>query len=145
MMIRIAFVPSPGEDPTDISQIILRESFEMLTDYVDFDKAWKYRELSGEKHPWYASFFTFRRSDQGLHQLDKEIALKLDNGEPSKTASIAKEIKDLYLWWNQRHMRPDPYYVNDDLDKADHEAEIQKAEDQSMYMKLAAIRPHLWT
>jgi hypothetical protein len=107
----------------DLSGKILEGLFCGLVDFVEIEKAWlqvswnccdiegtnkeKEKYLNSKYNlSWWRRKIGFRCPQAGLDYLEWEIGLKK---ESSTQAKVAKEVKELYLWWKNRINRPDSY------------------------------------
>lgn len=110
----------------DVGNRILPCLFNELVDFVEIETAWSHIAWGDDAYkkfnpPFYAKGWfrwrTWRSPEAGLEHLD--WAATLDNSEyaeegetiePSRQATSAKEIKELYLWWKNTYPnRPDPH------------------------------------
>lgn len=165
-------------DYYDADTRILHSNFNILTDFVENEKGsleFFYGSFERPKKKWYerrVKYDSLSRKEKrtlGMKFLDWEI----NNDEqyfPKHQRSSAKEMKELYIWWNdERPKRVDPYdFYKDELDKysqlplRDMPDELKKKlspiytkinkmeekydkEDEKMLIRLMKIRKHLWT
>jgi len=161
-------------DSYDLSETMLYGCFEILEDYVEIDKAillsytdseykhmkpksnflgnfgWFLEEFGPEG--WFDPGVSFqRRPSMGIIRLNIESNVKLDNGKDSKQAKLAKEILNLYYWWQDRKYRESSFEKSTQEDMIVEFEEIEKEEekflkeDQKMLLRLIKIRPELWS
>ena len=112
---------SPGY--ADMDTRMLHGMFNMLVDFVEIEKAWRYVVFDKEeykkcKHPWWSKSWTrfkaFRDIDAGIAYLKWEMTLDSPtlstfDRNPAQ-ASVAQEIWELYHWWKYvRPLREDPH------------------------------------
>ena len=112
----------------DVSGRIFPCLFDTLSDFVEIElpslvdeNKKKYGMKIWHRFP----FVIWRNRQAGLDHLDWEMTLINDEnnccfdkndpeyGKPTSQAISAKEIKDLYIWWNDIYPnRPDPYAIS---------------------------------
>lgn len=145
-------------DYYDLDHRILHGLFNELVNYVERDLAWMNQWSKKNKK------LRERSAEDGLEYLDWSIALKDDEGVPTRQAESAKEILELYNWWKAYPDRPDPMDVSGwsdlcekntkDTDpklKAQVLQDLQRLEEQQeqeetdMLVRLIKIRKSLWT
>lgn len=123
-----------GED--DLCNIMLVRDFDSFINFVTVDKAQEYYDVND-------------KVGKGLDRLKQESKLK----SPSKQGAAAKEMLALYDWWvNIRPNRVNPYthlieekVEIEDMETAENIFETYEKEDQDMFLRLAKIRPHLFS
>jgi hypothetical protein len=146
---------------------ILYGLFNELKEFVEVDLGLYYAA-------WGEGEFKTRRGrcpEAGLAHLNWAMALKMDEshgvskkskkyGRPTRQAEVAKEILELYDWWEGRDSRPDPSDLsgwNESCEKKISEEETLKSfrkmealekkydkEDDDMLARLLSIRRDLW-
>jgi hypothetical protein len=114
----------------DVGNRFLPCLFNELVDFVEVELAWWHLAWNSEERakynaPWWAfGWFrirTWRCPQAGLDNLEWQRNLKMDEsycvepdskdfGKPTRQATNAQEILDLYTWWTAVYRnRPDPY------------------------------------
>lgn len=160
----------------DIDTRILHSNFTLLTDFVEIEKAsLQYFFASHERTKKFGSRVKFenltkaQKRELGLQYLDWEINNTDEPLFPERQRESAKEIKELYLWWNDvRPSRIDPYdKYEEELSKFSGSLETMpgknkkkmlalykkigkledqyEKEDETMLIRLMKVRKSLWT
>lgn len=125
-----ALTASPRDIPrgewSDVGSRFLPCLFNELVDFVEIELAWSHLLWNSEdRHkynaPWWAfgwfRWRTWRCPQAGLDNLkwamtltNKEFIEEGETEEPTYQAKSAKEILELYTWWNEVYRnRPDPH------------------------------------
>lgn len=167
----------------DVGNRFLPCLFNELRDFVEVELAWWHiawedREAKSRyEAPFWATGWwrvrTWRCPRAGLDNLEWQAQLVDDDGRPTRQAEAAREIQQLYHWWNEvRPARPDAMEVSgwraycdarraadpehwltgDDkidtrpmLDQMHAMEEHYEMEDEAMLIRLIKIRQALWT
>lgn len=110
---------------SDVGNRFLPCLFNELVDFVEVEKAWM-QIISGEdktkyKKPKFRFLKRWRNAEAGIDYLKWETSLNADEswgvqpgdpeyGKPTRQATAAQELLDLYNWWTIIYRnRPDPY------------------------------------
>lgn len=115
--------------------------FDELTKFVECESAYLHYRLSGIK--FNHSRFPWRSRDAGLAYLDSMALVDVDEKYGVNELSLAqaatfKEIKALYLWWNDSRVDHIESYDPDVI-------KVHYDEDDAMLLRLLKVRRHLWT
>jgi hypothetical protein len=130
----------------DTAYMMMATCFEMLRAYVEIDKAYVWSLKNESPGPqWYNAWF-WRDATAGIAQLKDESETLLPSGAVSKTAKNAKEILDLYTWWENRRKTVygwEPMLLTTPADELEDIVDASEKEDQAMFVRLLKIRPFL--
>lgn len=165
----------------DVDTQLLHGMMTALVDFVEVEQAWMHAICDEEIYatlPWWVkfgptrAFIKWRSSAIGLQRLEWERNLRYaedghthdDNGKLSGQALAAQAQLELYTWWKERQVRPDPYDLGNKPTKALLKAKyphikkiypgekawsmLQRAyneEETAALHRLIDIRGHLWT
>lgn len=108
----------PGIYESD--ELMLHACFSVLKGYIENDKAWLnhmsnfvFEDVGTDPRFIKESEYIWKHSpkeEYGLEYLDWEISLDPMTNDPTSQSYIAKEMKELYLWWTEvRPNRMSPY------------------------------------
>lgn len=153
-------IKTMGSTWHDKDYVMLHAMFQLLTDFVEKEKAWmmstteKYSDQKPSK--WKKPFW--RSRELGLKYLEWESELDQDpasalygrpgwdaNGNPSQS-EVARQVIRLYTWWKDDYLNRKNLYemeiATHEIQDKEHERYLEEQEALEMLVK---IRTSLWT
>ena len=130
----------------ELDHRILYGLFNELKEFVEVDLGLMYSS-------WHEGEFKIvhgRCPEAGIHHLKWAMDLKLDEdhgvskkskkyGKPTRQAEAAKEIMELYEWWEGRDSRPDPAEISGWRDVCKKNLPVSDKKSLSVFKKMEAI------